>query len=392
MTVQPLAGVRVVEFVHMVMGPSCGLVLADLGADVIKVEPAPDGDNTRRLTGSGAGFFASFNRNKRSIALDLKSEGGMDLARRLIATADVVCENFRPGAMDKLGLGPAALMAAHPRLIYCSLKGFLPGPYDTRVALDEIVQVMGGLSYMTGLPGKPMRAGSSVNDIMGGAFAAIGVLAALIERARTGRGRHVQAGLFENNALLVSQHMSQYAITGQAPKPMGTRDVAWPVYDLFDTADGGQIFLGVVTDTQWRVFCEAFGLDALLSDPELGTQAARRAARARTIPLIAEALRPHTRAALVERFGALGLPYAPVVAPPELFDDPHLNAAGGLVPVQVPGGPATKLPALPISFDGERPGLRHDLPPVGAHGAEIARDLGLSETQIAALRAAGALV
>lgn len=392
MTVQPLQGVRVVEFVHMVMGPSCGLVLADLGADVIKVEPAPEGDNTRRLTGSGAGFFASFNRNKRSIALDLKSEGGMDLARRLIATADVVCENFRPGAMDKLGLGPAALMAAHPRLIYCSLKGFLPGPYDTRVALDEIVQVMGGLSYMTGLPGKPMRAGSSVNDIMGGAFAAIGVLAALIERARTGRGRHVQAGLFENNALLVSQHMSQYAITGQAPKPMGTRDVAWPVYDLFDTADGGQIFLGVVTDTQWRVFCEAFGLDALLSDPDLGTQAARRAARPRTIPLIAEALRPFTRAALVARFDALGLPYAPVVAPPELFDDPHLNASGGLVPVQVPGGPATKLPALPISFDGERPGLRHDLPPVGAHGAEIARDLGLSEAQIEALRAAGALV
>lgn len=392
MTVQPLRGVRVVEFVHMVMGPSCGLVLADLGADVIKVEPAPEGDNTRRLTGSGAGFFASFNRNKRSIALDLKSEGGMDLARRLIATADVVCENFRPGAMDKLGLGPAALMAAHPRLIYCSLKGFLPGPYDTRVALDEIVQVMGGLSYMTGLPGKPMRAGSSVNDIMGGAFAAIGVLAALIERARTGRGRHVQAGLFENNALLVSQHMSQYAITGQAPKPMGTRDVAWPVYDLFDTADGGQIFLGVVTDTQWRVFCEAFGLEALLSDPDLGTQAARRAARPRTIPLIGEALRPFTRAALVARFDALGLPYAPVVAPPELFDDPHLNASGGLVPVQVPGGPATKLPALPISFDGERPGLRHDLPPVGAHGAEIARDLGLSEAQIEALRAAGALV
>ena len=392
MTVQPLQGFRVVEFVHMVMGPSCGLVLADLGADVIKVEPAPEGDNTRRLTGSGAGFFASFNRNKRSIALDLKSEGGMDLARRLIATADVLCENFRPGAMDKLGLGPAALMAAHPRLIYCSLKGFLPGPYDTRVALDEIVQVMGGLSYMTGLPGKPMRAGASVNDIMGGAFAAIGVLAALIERARTGRGRHVQAGLFENNALLVSQHMSQYAITGQAPKPMGTRDVAWPVYDLFDTADGGQIFLGVVTDTQWRVFCEAFGLEALLSDSELGTQAARRAARPRTIPLIADALRPFTRAALVERFDALGLPYAPVVAPPELFDDPHLNASGGLVPVQVPGGPATKLPALPISFDGERPGLRHDLPPVGAHGAEIARDLGLSEGQIAALRAAGALV
>jgi crotonobetainyl-CoA:carnitine CoA-transferase CaiB-like acyl-CoA transferase len=392
MAVRPLEGIRVVEFVHMVMGPSCGLVLADLGADVIKVEPAPDGDNTRRLTGSGAGFFASFNRNKRSLAVDLKSEGGMALARRLIETADVLCENFRPGAMDKLGLGAAALMAAHPALIYCSLKGFLPGPYEARTALDEVVQMMGGLAYMTGLPGKPMRAGSSVNDIMGGAFAAIGILAALIERGRTGRGRHVQAGLFENNVLLMSQHMSQFAITGQAAQPMGARDVAWPVYDLFATADDNQIFLAVVTDTQWRGFCEAFGLADLLADPALATQGARRMARVRTIPRIAQALRPFTRADLVARFEALGLPYAPVIAPEELFDDPHLNASGGLTPVQVPGGPATKLPALPLAFDGERPGVHCDLAPVGQHGAEIARELGLSEGQIAALREAGALV
>jgi crotonobetainyl-CoA:carnitine CoA-transferase CaiB-like acyl-CoA transferase len=392
MAVRPLDGIRVVEFVHMVMGPSCGLVLADLGADVIKLEPAPEGDNTRRLTGSGAGFFASFNRNKRSLAVDLKTADGMALARRLIATADVVTENFRPGAMDKLGLGPAALMEAHPQLIYCSLKGFLPGPYEARTALDEVVQMMGGLSYMTGLPGQPMRAGSSVNDIMGGTFAAVGILAALIERARTGRGRHVQAGLFENNVLLMSQHMSQFAITGKAPLPMGARDVAWPVYDLFDTADGSRIFLGVVTDTQWRGFCEAFGLADLLGDPALATQGERRAARPRTIPRIAEALRPHERAELVARFDQLGLPYAPVVAPWELFDDPHLNASGGLTPLQVPGGPATRLPALPLAFDGERPGVRHDLAAVGEHGAEIARELGLSEAQIEALKAAGALV
>jgi crotonobetainyl-CoA:carnitine CoA-transferase CaiB-like acyl-CoA transferase len=392
MAALPLDGVRVVEFTHMVMGPACGLVLADLGADVVKVEPAPDGDNTRRLTASGAGFFACFNRNKRSIAVDMKTEGGMALVRRLVAGADVVTENFRPGAMEKLGLGYAALSAENPRLIYCSLKGFLPGPYETRTALDEVVQMMGGLAYMTGLPGKPMRAGSSVNDIMGGTFGAVGILAALVERARTGRGRHVQAGLYENNVLLMAQHMAQFAITGQAPRPMGTRDVAWPVYDLFDTADGGQIFLGVVTDTQWRSFCEAFGLPDLLADPALTTQAERRGARARTIPLIAEALRPFTRAALIARFDALGLPYAPVVSPPELFDDPHLNASGGLLPVQVPGGPATKLPALPLAFDGERPGVRYDLPAVGEHGAALAREVGLSEDQIAALRAAGALI
>jgi crotonobetainyl-CoA:carnitine CoA-transferase CaiB-like acyl-CoA transferase len=387
----PLEGVRVVEFVHMVMGPSCGLVLADLGADVIKVEPAPDGDNTRRLTGSGAGFFLTFNRNKRSLAVDLKSVGGMKVVRRLIATADAVTENFRPGAMDKLGLGYAALSAENPRLIYCSLKGFLPGPYETRVALDEVAQMMGGLAYMTGVPGKPMRVGSSVNDIMGGMFGAIAILATLHERNRTGRGRYVQAGLFENTLLLVAQHMAQLAVTGQEPKPMGQRDVAWPVYDLFETADGEQVFLGVVTDTQWKSFCTAFGLSMLADDPGLTTQAERRAARPRVLPVIAEMVKHHTERDLIGRFDALGLPYAPIAKPGDMFDDPHLNASGGLVPVTMSDGRRTKLPALPVSLDGTRPGLRREPPRPGQHGAEIARELGFSDAEIAALREAGAL-
>ena len=254
----PLAGLRVIEFTHMVMGPACGLVLADLGADVIKVEPAPGGDNTRRLGGSGIGFFAMANRNKRSLSVDLKSSEGRALVRRLLSTADVLVENFRPGAMDKLGLSYASLSAENPRLIYCSCKGFLPGPYDSRVALDEVVQMMGGLAYMTGPPGQPLRAGSSVNDIMGGMFGAIGILAAVTERERTGRGRHVQTGLFENNVLLMAQHMAQYALSGVEAPPMSVRQVAWPIYDLFNTADGGQVFVGVVTDTQWRLFCAEF--------------------------------------------------------------------------------------------------------------------------------------
>ena len=265
----PLAGLKVVEFTHMVMGPACGLMLADLGADVVKVEPAPDGDNTRRLSGSGTGFFSIANRNKRSLAVDLKSADGMAVVRRLLADADVLIENFRPGAMDKLGLSYAALSADNPRLIYCSCKGFLPGPYNSRVALDEVVQMMGGLAYMTGPPGQPLRAGSSVNDIMGGMFGAIGILAAVTERQRTGRGRHVQTGLFENNVLLMAQHMAQFALTGTEPPPMSVRQVAWPIYDLFDTGDGGQVFVGVVTDTQWRLFCAEFALDALGADPAL---------------------------------------------------------------------------------------------------------------------------
>ncbi len=387
----PLTGIRVVEFVHMVMGPTAGLVLADLGADVIKVEPAPDGDNTRRLGGSGAGFFAFTNRNKRSLAVDVKSAEGLALVRRLLATSDVLVENFRPGAMDKLGLGYAEVAALNPRLVYCSGKGFLPGPYEHRTALDEVVQMMGGLAYMTGMPGKPMRAGSSVNDIMGGMFGVIGILAALNERHATGRGRLVQAGLFENCVLLVAQHMAQFAVTGLEPRPMSERAPAWPVYDIFDVSDG-QVFVAVVTDSQWRVFCEAFGLGALAADPELATQRQRVEGRARTLPLIAAAFGEFTRDALMGRCEALGLPFAPISRPAELFDDPHLNGSGGLVPVTLPDGRVTKLPALPLSLDGERPGRRLDLPRCGEHGAEIARELGYSEAEIAAMQGAGTLV
>jgi crotonobetainyl-CoA:carnitine CoA-transferase CaiB-like acyl-CoA transferase len=391
MAILPLAGLRVVEFVHMVMGPTCGMVLADLGAEVIKVEPAPDGDNTRRLGGSGAGFFAFGNRNKQSLAVDLKSPDGMALVRKLLETADILVENFRPGAMDKLGLGYADLAAANPRLIYCSCKGFLPGPYEQRVALDEVVQMMGGLAYMTGDPGRPLRVGSSVNDIMGGMFGAIGILAAVHERHASGRGRHVQAGLFENNVLLVSQHMAQYAVTGTEAPPMTRRLPAWPVYDIFTVTDG-QVFVGVVTDTQWQVFCDAFGLAELASDPALTGRLQRVEARPRTIPLIAAAFAPFTRDGLMAKCEALGLPYAPIVRPVELFDDPHLNAAGGLVPMTLPDGTAIKLPALPLAFDGERLGLRRDPPAVGADDSEIAAGLGYSAAEIDHLRALGVLV
>ncbi len=370
-----LSGLRVVEFTHMVMGPACGLVLADLGADVIKVEPAPDGDNTRRLGGSGAGFFAIMNRNKRSMAVDMKSPDGLAAVKRLLGTADVLVENFRPGALDKLGLSYEALQADNERLIYCSCKGFLPGPYEHRVALDEVVQMMGGLAYMTGPPGQPLRAGSSVNDIMGGMFAAIGILAAVQERHATGKGRHVQSGLFENNVLLMAQHMAQFATLGVEAPPMSVRQAAWPIYDLFATSDGSQVFVGVVTDTQWRLFCAEFNLPELAADPALLTQPQRVAARAQVLPVVAAVLRQYDRTALMAKCERLGLPFAPITRPTELFDDPHLNASGGLVPVTLPNGVTTKLPALPLSFDGARPVQRSGLPTTGQHTAEIMAEL-----------------
>ena len=371
----PLTGLRVIEFTHMIMGPACGLALAELGADVIKVEPAGKGDQTRWLKGAGTGFFAIMNRNKRSFAVDLKSEDGLAQVKSLIRGADIVIENFRPGALDRLGLSSAALRAENERLIYCSCKGFLPGPYESRVALDEVVQMMGGLAYMTGLPGRPMRAGTSINDILGGTFAALGILAAVEERHRTGVGKHVQAGLFETNAVLVAQHMAQAFISGQKPPPMGVKQPAWPIYDIFECADGQQLFVGVVTDTQWRLFCGEFGLDALASDPALDTQDARRGARERVIPVVAEMLRGYTKAELMAKCETLGLPFAPIGEPWDLFDDPHLTASGGLLPLTMMDGRTVNLPAFPLAMDGERLALRHDVPTLGQHNAEILEEL-----------------
>ncbi|WPB85477.1 CaiB/BaiF CoA transferase family protein [Sediminicoccus rosea] len=392
MTISPLSALKVVEFTHMVMGPTTGMVLADLGADVVKVEPAPKGDSTRALTGSGTGFYASFQRNRRSLCVDMKAPEGLALVKKLVAQSDVLIENFRPGAMEKLGLGYAALSAENPRLIYCSCKGFLNGPYQHRTALDEVVQMMGGLAYMTGPEGQPLRAGASVIDIMGGLSAAIAILSVVTERAQTGRGRYVEAALFETVALLMAQHMAQTAITGTAPPPMSKRTPAWPVYDVFDTSDGGQVFVGVVTDTAWPAFCEAFGLTELAADPSLATKQQRVAQRARTIPVIAEALRHYTKPALMEKCEALGLPYAPIGKPADLFDDPHLTANGGLVPLTLPDGRSVKLPALPITLDGERPGLRHDLAPPGAQNDELCAELGYSPLEIGRLRDAGVIV
>jgi crotonobetainyl-CoA:carnitine CoA-transferase CaiB-like acyl-CoA transferase len=387
----PLDGIRVVEFSHMVMGPSCGLVLADLGADVVKIEPVGEGDNTRRLPGSGAGFFATFNRNKRSLALDIKSLKGLALAKRLIARADVLTENFRPGGLEALGLGYAALEIDNPGLIYCALKGFLSGPYEQRAALDEVVQMMGGLAYMTGPPGRPLRAGAPVNDMMGGMFAVIAIMAALIERQSTGRGQLVRSALFENNAFLVSPHMAQFAVTGEPPRPMPARIASWAIYDVFDTGDDNQIFIAVVTDTQWRAFCEAFQLSGMLADATLATNLQRVAARDRLLPSLRELFKCLGRAEISARCEAAGIGFAPIQRPDELLDDPHLARPGAMLEVTMPQGRTMRIPALPIEMNGQRLEKRLDIPRVGEHSADIAGELGYTPKFIAELIAEGVL-
>jgi formyl-CoA transferase len=366
----PLDGIRVVEFTHMVMGPTCGMILADLGAEVVKVEP-PGGDKTRTLPGLGIGFFRSFNRNKKSVVLDLHSPDGVATAKELIGASDVVLENFRPGLMASLGLDHAALADAFPHVIFVSHTGFLPGPYEHRVALDEVVQMMGGLAYMTGPVGRPLRAGSSVNDIMGGMFGAIGVLAALRERDRHGRGQEVQSALFENCAFLSAQNMQQHLMTGQPVPPMPARVSSWSVYDVFTLKDGEQLFIGAVSDRQFQILCRVLEAPELAADPALASNEKRVARRAEMIPKLVELLRHHDVAELVPKLEANGLPYAPIVKPEQLVHDRHLRESGGLVPMQTEDGTFTDVVLLPITLGGRRPGVRRPLPKIGEHTEEI---------------------
>jgi len=366
----PYAGIRVVEFTHMVMGPTCGMILADLGAEVIKIEP-PGGDRTRSLPGLGIGFFRSFNRNKKSVVIDIGTEEGRATAAELAGQCDVVLENFRPGLMESFGLDHATLSQKYPRLIYVTHKGFLPGPYENRLALDEVVQMMGGLSYMTGPVGRPLRAGTSVNDIMGGMFGAIGVLAALRERDMTGKGQEVQSALFENCVFLSSQHMQQYAMTGEPPPPMPSRVSAWSVYDVFTLADGEQLFIGAVSDKQFLTLCRVIEAPELAADPALANNALRVAVRPALLAKLGENLKHHRVEELSAKLEAAGIPYAPIVRPDQLANDPHLKASGGLVPMECEDGETTDVVLLPLLMGGRRPGVRHPLPGIGQHTEEI---------------------
>lgn len=391
----PLHGIKVIEFTHMVMGPATGVILADLGAEVIKVEPIR-GDNTRRLKGSGAGYYPMYNRNKKSLSVDIKSEAGLKVVLRLLESADVLIENFRPGAMDKLGLSYAELSKLNERLIYCSLKGFLSGPYQHRTALDEVVQMMGGLAYMTGLPDKPMRAGSSVIDITGGMFGVIGILSAVEQRHTTGKGQVVSSSLFETTAFMVGQHMAQEVVSGEAPPPMSVRSSAWSIYDIFDTSDDGRVFVGVVSDALWKSFCTEFELTEFANDSGLDRNNDRVKQRERIMPVVKSLFKSMSADQLMQRLDRAGVPFAPINTPSDLFDDEHLSNSGGLVDVTLTDGDKkgekASLPALPLELDGSKFALRHDLSSAGQHNDDVLTELGYDEKEIAELKADGSIL
>ncbi len=382
----PLCGIRVLELSHAVMGPTCGLILADMGAEVIKVERAPEGDETRRLKGFGTGFFPFLNRNKKSIAIDLKSERGREVLRKLILSADVFLENFAPGTVERLGFGYEGISELNPRLIYCALKGFMPGPYEKRPALDEVVQMMAGLAYMTGPLGQPLRAGASVVDIMGGTYGAVAILTALYEREKTGRGQRVIATLFESTAFLMGQHMAVSAITGEPCTPMPNRVSAWAIYDRFETREGEMVFVGVTSDRHWKRFCETFGLRALGEDRRLRTNNDRVSQRPWLIPELQKVFKTLAREELFKLCEEAEIPFSPIAKPEDLFEDPQLNEGGGLLETTVAGGIKTKLPRIPLRMDSYDFGWRNDPPGVGQDGREILKSIGLSLDEIEELR------
>jgi crotonobetainyl-CoA:carnitine CoA-transferase CaiB-like acyl-CoA transferase len=371
----PLAGVRVVEMTHMVMGPTCGMILAQLGAEVIKVEP-PAGDKTRSLGGMGVSFFPLFNRGKRSVVLDFIKPEDREMMHRLLSNADVFVENFRDGQLEKQGLGADELRRRHPHLIVCGHKGFLSGPYEHRPALDEVVQMMSGLAAMTGTSQKPQRVGSSANDIMGGMFGAISILAALYQkRAGTG-GADIRIGLFENCLFLVAQHMVEYEMTGNKPRSMPEREHAWPIYDIFEAADGQRIFIGVVTEGHWQSFCREFGLTEFLEDSSLRTTTDRILARSRIIPRTAEIIKQWNVADLSATLDRLNICFAPINRPEDLFEDPHVLRPGGLVNNTNADGEPFRVPALPIEWNGANIGEGLKVPALGADTGAVRAELG----------------
>ena len=386
----PLADLRVLELGHIIAGPSAGLLLADLGADVIKIEKPAEGDQTRGMPAGNWANFHFFNRNKRSIAVDLKgSAEGRELFVRLAKGSDVVIDNFAYGAVEGMGLGYEVLSKANPRIIYMALKGFLPGPSEARPFLDELAQMAGGLAFMTGPKGKPMRAGASVVDVGAAAYGIVAVLAALHQRERTGVGQKITSGLYETTVYWVGQWLANHAATGEPSVPMpemrqGTR-MGWGIYQLFDASDGEQVFIGITSNAHWERFCKEFALGDLLADENLNDNAKRVAARGWLPGRIGEEMRTYSSAELAERLERARIPFAPLRRPDQVLDDPHLNASNQFMDTPLPGRGIAKLPKMPVRSTAYEFELRRAAPGLGEHTREVLLEFGLTKDEIDAL-------
>jgi len=388
----PLEGMRVIEMGQIVAGPTAGLIFGDMGAEVIKVEPPGSGGPSRPGNQRNGSFFF-LNRNKRSIVLDLASPDGHQIAMRLIGGADVLIENMAPGTMARLGLGYTKLHVEFPRLVYCSIKGYLTGPYQSRPLMDEPGQMAAGLAYMTGPPGQPLRAGASVVDIGAAAFAVIGVLTALRERDKTGQGQHVTGGLFETALFYVGQHMSWAQLTGKEPQPMSVArsEVRPAIDDLFTCKDGRQAFIGIVSDGQWRRVCSVLELEDLAANPKFEHNAGRLENRQMLMERIGTAVSKLDSHDVVEMLVNAGVIGAPLHTPLSVLEDPHVMADGRTLSVQI-GKVAGRLPPMPLETSDYSFGVRRSAPAnAGEHTREVLLELGYRADELDALARKGVL-
>ncbi len=390
----PLHGLRVLELGHIVAGPSAALILADLGAEVIKIENPDGGDQARRMPGAGSGYYY-FNRNKRSVAVDLKAPLGKAVFLNLIRGADICLDNYAPGALKRLGLDFDVLSAENPRLIHMAIKGFLPGPYEKRPSLDELAQMMGGLAFMTGPPGRPLRAGASIIDIGAATYGVIGILAALYQRNETGVGQHITSGLFETTVFWVGQWMARAVATGQPSRPMAeigqSVRMGWGIFHLFETQDKEQVFIGVTSNAHWERFCAILNLAEMYADERLTTNEKRVQAQEWMLPKIRDAVAGITSADLQAKLDKASVPYAPLRRPDQLLDDPHLKESGQLMTVPMEGGKQGNLPKLPFKSDAYDFTLRRGAPGLGANTREVLLEAGMAAADIDALIAAKAI-
>lgn len=388
-----LSDIRVLELGHIVAGPSAGLIMAEMGADVIKIENPERGDQSRATPDQAA--FLTFNRNKRSMALDLKHPKGKEIFSRLLKSADVVVDNFAHGALERLGFSYEEMSKICPRIIHCSIKGFLSGLYEDRPSLDEPAQMMGGLAYMTGPRGQPLRAGASITDIGAAMFGVIGVLAAIHERHHTGRGQSIRSGLFETVVYFVAQHVAKAAITGQVPPPAPERSIGkgmgWAIYKIFTTKDQRQLFVGITSDAHWERFCKEFQVHDLWEDLSLRTNQGRLKQQALVNDRVEQIVAAFALDSMVERFEKSKIPYACVNTPMDLFQDPHLRGRGHFIEVMGPNGATIELPRLPMDFSSGQSPLRMNPPKLGEHTVQIMQEMGYSAEEIESLMKEGVI-
>ncbi|MBK6981257.1 MAG: CoA transferase [Betaproteobacteria bacterium] len=392
----PLQGTRVVELAQIMAGPTCGMLLADMGADVIKVEKLPGGDDTRSYTrpsiGGESAAFMMLNRNKRGIAVNLKTAGGLEVVKKLLATADVVTENYRKGTLDKLGLGWDVLQALNPRLVYCVVSGYgRTGPYADKGGFDLIAQGFSGLMSITGEPGgAPVKSGSPIADINADIFAALGVVSALHARNTSGRGQMVDTSLMEAAIQQTYWQSAIYFATGENPQPTGSAHILTAPYQAFPTADGW-INVGGANQANWERIAKAIGREDLLADPRFRTNGDRMQHLAELTPLIAERMQSRPSAHWIRELESAGVPVGPINRIGDMLADPQVVARDMVVEVDHPKAGRTKALGMPVKFSDTPCAVTRASPLLGQHTDEILGSLGYTPAQIDALCASGAV-